>query len=105
MNTKNILPFQIDPFHQILRSVGIPLILRHRFDPDAKDNLQAHIAASAPSTLYGFRTDIARWMTHCATMNVDALAPKARDVRDFIKVFEIGRLPSTVKRMVAISAC
>lgn len=101
MNALNIHPLSHDPFHAAMRAVGVPIGFRRRFDPDAEDNLEAHIAASAPSTLYGFRTDIARWIAHCQEHNIDALCPKARDVRDFIKAFEIGRLPSTVKRMVA----
>jgi integrase len=96
-----ILQFYNDPFYTCLNQVGIPPQFRDRFDDDAEDNLQAHLSASAPSTIYGFRSDVIRWIARCNISEADPLAPRPRDVRDFIRDYEHGRKPSTVKRMVA----
>lgn len=90
-----------DPFYACLYKAGISTHLRDDFGDDAEDNLEAYISASAPSTLYGFRMDIGRWIAACTISGADPLSPKARDVRDYIRVFETGRKPSTVKRMIA----
>lgn len=96
-----ILQFYNDPFYTCLNQAGIAPQFRDRFDDDAEDNLQAHLSSSAPSTIYGFRADVLRWFAACEVSGADPLSPRARDVRDFIREFEGGRKPSTVKRMVA----
>ncbi len=93
-------PLLNDPFYACLTKAGIPAYLRDRFDEDAEDNLEAYISSSAPSTLACFRTDISRWIAACGQYEFDALNPRARHVRDFIREFETGRKPATVKRMV-----
>lgn len=95
------LQFYDDPFYTCLRDAGIPPQFRDRFDDDAEDNLQAHLSASAPSTIYGFRSDVIRWFAGCNISEANPLSPRARDVRDFIRDFEHGRKPSTVKRMIS----
>lgn len=94
-------PFEVDQLATCMVRVGIPLSMHTRFDEDMSDNLQAYISSSAWSTLEGFRTDVTRWAAWATANGVDMLKPLARNVRDFIRVFEEGRKPATIKRMLA----
>lgn len=94
-------PFEVDHLATCMARVAIPSTMRVRFDEDMSDNLQAYISSSAWSTLEGFRTDISRWAAWAAANDVDMLKPLARNVRDFVRVFEDGRKPATIKRMLA----
>ena len=93
--------FHNDPFYACLAKVGIPDTLRLSFTDDAEDNLEAYVSASAPSTLERFRKDITRWIAACQVSGVDPMNPRARDVRDFIRDYELGRKPATVKAMAS----
>lgn len=94
-------PFKVDQLVTCMARVGIPPGMLARFDEDMSDNLQAYVSSSAWSTLEGFRTDITRWTAWAAANDVDMLKPLARNVRDFIRVFEDGRKPATIKSMLA----
>jgi predicted RNA-binding protein len=87
---------------QILGSqVGLDAGIVDRLGEDGCDNLEAYISNSADSTLVSFRYDAVRWLAWAETNDVDPLAPKARDVRDYAKDVENGLSPSSVKRMVS----
>jgi len=101
MNATNVHHFRREAFYDALASVNIPAYLRRRFDEDAEDNLEAYISSSAENTLIAFKTDIKRWIADCEDRGVDPLAPRARQVRDFVRRFEVGRRPSTIHRIVS----
>lgn len=88
-------------FESCMRDLGIPMRLANRFDEDARDNVEAYVSASAENTRAAFRTDVVRWIAWCERNEVDALAPRPRAVRQFIREHEHGRRPNTLKRMVA----
>lgn len=94
-------PIIPDALATCMAHVSIPLSLQNRFDDDMSDNLQAYVSSSAASTLEGFRTDIVRWAAWSTMAGTDMLKPLARNVREFVREFEHGRKPSTVKRMVS----
>jgi len=83
-----------------MERIGIPLRLHNSVDEDMSDNLQAYVSSSAGSTLDCFRTDIIRWFAWCDATGASPLKPAARNVRDFIREFEHGRKPATIRRMI-----
>ncbi|HEX7930458.1 MAG TPA: hypothetical protein VF470_06095, partial [Sphingomicrobium sp.] len=83
-----------------LQRTGIPVALAPQMSKNTTDNLLAYVSMSAKSTLEGLRADISRWFTWCFVNGVDGTDPLASDIRDFVCVFEAGRKPPTVKRMI-----
>jgi len=101
MPTPDIATLSESEFERCMLRAGIPMRLSDRFDQDARDNLEAYVTSSADNTLASFRTHAARWTAWCEENAVDPLSPSPRAVRDFIRAFERGRKPNTIKGMVA----
>jgi hypothetical protein len=87
--------------HAMGMQVGLFPEIVDRLTEDGRDNLEAYISNSADSTLASFRYDAIRWIAWAETNDVDPLAPRARNVRDYAKDVEPGLSPSSVKRMVS----
>jgi hypothetical protein len=89
--------------HQLAMGLqaGISPELLIRLDDNGFDNLEAYLSNSADSTIASFRFDTIRWIAWAETNDVDALAPHARNVRDYAKEVEPNLKPASVKRMVS----
>lgn len=81
--------------------VGLFPEVLDRLTEDGRDNLEAYLSNSADSTIATFRFDTLRWVAWAETNDVDPLAPRARQVRDYAKEVEPGLRPASVKRMVS----
>lgn len=75
--------------------------LLDRLTEDGRDNVEAYLSISADSTIATFRFDTMRWVAWAETNDIDPLAPRAREVRDYAKEVEPSLKPASVKRMIS----
>lgn len=94
-------PEPVTQLYLLAQQSALPIEIVEQLGDDGRDNLEAYIANSADSTVATFRFDMVRWVAWAETNDVDMLAPRARDVRDYAKEVERGLKPASVKRMVS----